>query len=73
MKVKELIRILEEMDEEALVVTSSSKCTWGAYVEVKELKEETLCQNGSLYENEKDSDEPEAREKIHTVILGVNK
>jgi hypothetical protein len=69
MKVKELIQLLSQFDEDALVVTSSSKNTWGGYVEVQNLKEEILFRNGVILENERDADESEDRNKIHTIIL----
>jgi len=68
MKVKELIKLLSTLDDNALVVTSSSSYTWGCYESILELESDLLYQNGNVYEDNKD-DKDSKKNKINVVII----
>ena len=69
MKVKELIEILQEMDEEALVVTSSQSCTWGGYEEIEKAESKFLIYSEHLYRVERDLDDKPKKSPVATVII----
>lgn len=73
MKVKELIQILEKMDENALVVTSSQYYTWGCYEEIQEAEPEVLVNSGNLYQLERDLDEAHNASPTPAVIISSKK
>lgn len=73
MKVKELIKILEKMDEEALVVTSSNQYTWGGYEEIQLAESKMLVYSGSLYQKQRDVDEVHGSEPTPAVVIGSKK
>jgi len=70
MKVKELIKILEKMDEEALVVTSSQKYAWGCYEEIQLAESKSLVYSGSMYQIERDVDEMNDSAPTPAVVIG---
>lgn len=68
MKVKELIKLLSDLDDDALVVTSSNQhYSWG-YHDISEIELESLYQNGKIYEISKD-DKDSKKSKVSVVIL----
>lgn len=72
MKVKELIEILEKMDEDALVVTSSQQYTWDCYEEIQLAESKMLVYSGSLYQIQRDVDEVRSSPKS-AVVIGSKK
>jgi hypothetical protein len=73
MKVKDLIEILQDMDGDALVVTSSQSYSWDCYEEVEVAEPRTLYRNGMIYENEQAIDEMDGKSKITTLVIDRKK
>lgn len=72
MKVVDLIKILEKMDKDALVVRKSSSYSWECYEKLElELAEKKLFKNGRIYEQASSTteDEPKRREQKVVILL----
>lgn len=65
--VKEMKKFLENLDDDMLIVTSSSTYAWECYEDIKEPEIRALYINGGIYDSEKYGEEQQTEVKVVVV------